>query len=154
MGARLIADVDVAGHAGDLIDAFLARERLDRRARDLAVGELGDTEVCVGVRGRLCEMRNAQNLSMRAERTQLPSDDLRHGAADPRVDLVEYAAKRVGIGRRGDLYGEADARQLPARGHLGEAFERLTRIGTHQKLDAVPAMRAEFFLGRLDAHRE
>ena len=108
----------------------------------------------MGLRGHLGKMRDAQNLSVRAERAQLPSDDFRHGAADSRIHLVEYAAKRVRVGRRGNLYGEADARKLATRGHLGEALERLARIGAHQKLDAVPAVRAEFFLGRLDAHRE
>src|SRR3984885_8175443 len=121
MGARPIAEFDAAGHAGDLIDPLLARERLDRRARDLAVGELGDAELRVGLRGHLGKMRDAQNLSVRAERAQLPPADSRHGAADSRIRLVEYAAKRVRVGRRGNLYGEADARKLAARGHLGEA---------------------------------
>ena len=85
---------------------------------------------------------------------QLPADHLGDGAADARIDFVEHQAGQVrGLHRR-DLQREADARQLAARGHLGQRPRRLPRVGADEELDVVVALRREHRrILRLDARR-
>ena len=65
----------------------------DRRARAAAVDALLDLEVRVGVRGNLRQVRDAEHLERRAERPQLPADDVGDAPADAGVDLVEDQAR-------------------------------------------------------------
>src|SRR3712207_1319350 len=78
-----------AEHAHDLPDHGAAAQEGHRRARRVRGGVLDDREVAIGQGGDLREMRDAEDLATRRQRTQLLADRPRGLAADAGVDLVE-----------------------------------------------------------------
>ena len=88
-----------AEHPRQLVDARRVVEPGDRGLRAAALDALLDLEVRVGVRGNLRQVRDAQHLKRRAERAQLPADDVGDAPADAGVDLVEDQAGRGGARR-------------------------------------------------------
>jgi hypothetical protein len=99
------------------------------------------------LRGDLRQMRHADDLTAFAERAQLPAHDFGDRAADAGVDLIEDHAARVARGAR-HLHGERQARELSARGNLGERPQRLPGIGGDAKFDLVDAVHGGLGLGQ------
>src|SRR5207248_7606971 len=82
-----------------------------------------------------------------AEPAERAADGVRRLAADAGVDLVEDHRRPAADSRD----RERDARELPARGRLGDRRERQARVGTQEERDAVGAVRPGLGLGELDA---
>ncbi|MNH02019.1 hypothetical protein D3C79_612470 [compost metagenome] len=93
------------------------------------------------LRCHLRQVGHGQYLAALAQPAQQLADDLGGRATDADVHLVEHQ-RRDARGLRGDhLDGQADARQLAARCHFGQALERLPRVGADQQFDLLQAVR-------------
>ncbi|MNV03626.1 hypothetical protein D3C71_939030 [compost metagenome] len=105
----------------------------------------------VALGGDLRQMGDAQHLALLAQGAQLVPDDVGHGAADARIDLVEDHGGHCIQVQRGHLDGQRDARQLTAGGDLAQGPRRLAGVGRDQELDPFGAVRIRFEHGlRLD----
>src|SRR5436190_1315321 len=79
---------------------------------------------------------------MSRERVEELAHDLGDSAADAGIDLVEHEGGDRGLSREQHLDGKRQARELPARGDLGERCERLAGMGRDLQLDRLEAARA------------
>ena len=95
----------------ELLDTTIGVESDDRGSRPSAFDALFDGEMRVGVRGNLRQVRDAEYLKGRPQRTQLPSHDVRHTPADARVDFVEDKAWRHAAWRPLRRLGPSGARR-------------------------------------------
>src|SRR5262245_23903306 len=103
MRARLGGYCAAGEHSRELLDATAEVERLDVGAHRSIVAALGDAEVRVGEGRDLRQMRNAEHLTVLAERLQQLADGRCYGSADPRVDFVEDERGHCGDFARDDL---------------------------------------------------
>jgi hypothetical protein len=77
-------------HPGQLVHARIALHPLDLGAGATAPGPLADDEMAIREGGNLGQMRNAENLVLRRQLGEYPTDPFCDGAADPRVHLIEH----------------------------------------------------------------
>ena len=121
---------------------------------------LADDEVVVGARRDLRQVRDGEHLAACAELLHQPAHGLGDGAADAGVDLVEDQRRRRSVRAlqlaADDRDGERDARELAARGDLGERPRRRcprgrrrgTRPIRHRTTAAHRSRRARLRSGR------
>ena len=100
-----------------------------------------------GLGRHLRQVRDAQRLAGVAQPAQLAADDFGHAAADAGIDLVEDQRGHTGTAGRDHLDGQADARQLTARGHPIERACTLAGVGGDQELDVIGAGLADAIAG-------
>ena len=157
MRARLRRRV-TAEHACELV--------LPRRRVELANVGLGaacdlsllDVEVVIRECGNLRQVGHAQHLAARIvavrgrDRPDLLRHDLRGGAPDPRVDLVEHVRGHLVRAAQRELERQHDARQLASRGHLGQRTGVLALVGGEHQLHPIRPGRAQG--AGLDHHRQ
>ena len=135
-----------AQHPLQLVAALGVVERLDPRVGRVA-GHLLDPEVRVGDARDLRQVRDREHLRALGEPLQRRGDGVGGLAADARVDLVED--HRLAAADRRDR--ERDARELAARGRLGDRPERQAGVRADQEDGLVGARRAGIALAQLDA---
>ena len=95
----------------------------------------------------LRQMGHADDLCALAQRTQFPADDFSHGATNAGVYFIEDHAARLARRAR-YLHRKRQARELAARGDLGERSQGLTRIGGDAKFNLVNAVHGRLGRGK------
>ena len=111
-----------AQHAGYFVQARIGRERANRAAGNGLVGRSGlfaDQVMVVGAGRYLCQVCNGQHLAALAKLAHEAAHFVRHGAAHTGVYLVKNQGGRLLQQAAGNGNGQRNARQLAARGNLG-----------------------------------
>ena len=124
----------------------LLRHHLERhhaRVRARAGHALLDPVVPIGEGRHLGQVRDAEDLPSPRDVRQHPPHRLRHGAADPRVHLVEHVRGDGVLPSQGSLHGEEEARQLTPRGDPRERARRLAGVRRDEELRALGACPTE-----------
>ena len=116
MGSRSGGDLQTAEHACDFLDPARIGELVET-GLDTGLGcFLLHLDMCIGLRGDLGQMGDAQDLSVTPEAMHVLTDDFGDIAADTDIHFIEDDGRDPGPASCDDLQRQTDPRQFPAGG--------------------------------------